>query len=534
MKAGLCGAVLLALLAGVPAAAQRQRGVVPAASTAPAVPSRFIPKNFDAYVAKVLAKYQVPGVAVAVVYDGNVLLAKGYGVKTLGKSEPVSPHTQFAIASNTKAFTATALGLLVEEGKLKWDDRVIDHLPWFRLSNPYVTNELTIRDLLTHRSGLGLGAGDLLIWPATDYSREEIARRLRYVPLATSFRNTYAYDNVLYLVAGEVIKAASGMSWEDFIQRRLLTPLGMRDALLLTGKKFPASVASPHAEASGKMQVVEATNGTNTNPAGGIVASADDMAKWLLVQLDSGRVANGKPLYSPSVTRQLWQMVTPIPVGPSPAPLAPLRATFNGYALGFNVRDWRGQQMLTHTGGLAGFVSRVALLPGQRFGIAVLTNAESDLARDAIAWRLVDHIVGEEFDWPAAFDAAKLGGSTSDQNPDVASTARDPNAKPSLPIAKYAGQYEDAWYGGVAITSEPSGLVMRFTHTPGMVGDMVPWGGETFVVKWRDRSMRADAYVSFQLAAGGTIVAVRMAPISPAIDFSYDFRDLLLKPVADP
>ena len=516
----------LAMLA-LPLAAQRP-------VSAPVVP-RSLPKGFDAYVARVMARYKVPGLTIAVVQDGEVVLAKGYGVKTLGRPEPVTSRTSFAIASNSKAFTATALGLLVEDGKLKWDDRVIEYLPWFRLSNPYVSNEITVRDLLTHRSGLGLGAGDLLIWPSTDYNREDIVRRLRFVPLSTSFRSSYAYDNVLYLVAGEVVKAVSGMSWEEFVQRRILTPLGMRDASFLTGRKLLPTVATPHAEVSGRMQVVEASIGTNTNPAGGILASAEDMAKWLQVQLDSGKVVGGKPLFSPRVTRQLWQMVTPIPAGAPPAPLAPLKATFNGYALGFGVRDWRGQQLLTHTGGLAGFVSRVALLPGQRFGVVVLTNAESDAARDAIAWRLIDHAVGEDFDWLGAFDAAsKLPGAGDNLDSDKPIVAKSPDARPSMPLARYAGKFDDPWYGGVTITQEGAGLVMRFSHTPGMIGDLIAWGGESFVVRWRDRTLRADAFVNFQLAPGGSIVAVRMAPVSPAVDFSYDFQDLLLKPVAAP
>lgn len=498
-------------------------------------PSRYLPKNFDAYVAKVLARFKVPGATVAVVYDGAVLLAKGYGVKTVGRPDPVTSRTPFAIASNSKAFTATALGLLVEDGKLKWDDRVVDHLPWFRMSNPYVSAEITVRDLLTHRSGLGLGAGDMLIWPPSDYSREEIVRRLRYVPLATSFRSSYAYDNVLYLVAGEVIKAVSGLSWEDFVQRRIFGPLGMRDASLLTGRRLSPVVATPHVEVAGKVQTVESSSSINTNPAGGILASADDMAKWLQVQIDSGRVAGGKPLFSPEVTRQLWRVVTPMGITEPSAPLAPMRTNFNGYALGFNIRDWRGQFMVTHTGGVPGFVSRVAMLPGQRFGVAVLTNAESREARDAIAWRLVDHIVGEDFDWLAAFDAAaRLPGTGASVDPDVPVVPRDTTSRPSLPLVRYAGRFEDAWYGVVTITQESSGLVMRFTHTPALVGDMAPWGGETFIVRWRDRTLRADAFATFQLAPGGSITAVRMIPISPAVDFSNDFQDLLLKPVVAP
>lgn len=512
--------LLLALFAATPLSAQDR----------PADP---LPPDFDAWVARVMTRFGIPGVAVTVVQDGRVVLAKGYGVKTLGRPEPVTPRTTFAIASNTKAFTATALGLLVEDGKLGWDDKVIQHLPWFRLSHPYVTAELTIRDLLTHRSGLGLGAGDLLIWPGTDLDRTELVRRLRHVPLATSFRAQYAYDNVLYLVAGEVVAAASGMSWEAFVQQRLLTPLGMRDATMLTGGALPAQAATPHAEVEGKVRPVEATNTMNTNPAGGIVASAEDMAPWLIAQVDSGRMRDGTRLFPPRLTRQLWQMVTPIAPGGVAPSLAPMRATFNGYALGFTIRDWRGRQLLTHTGGLAGFVSRVAILPAQRLAVSVLTNAESGAGRDAIAWAIIDRAVGGTHDWLAGFDAAdRASRAAGSVDPDVPTVPRDSTRPPSLPLARYAGDFEDAWYGRVAVTVESGKLVMRFRHTPALVGELTPWGGETFVVRWRDRSLRADAYVTYDLAPGGVVREVRMAAVSPAVDFSYDFHDLLLKPVA--
>ena len=186
-----------------------------------------VPRDFDAYVARVMRDFEVPGLAIAVVQDGRVLLAKGYGVRKLGDPAPVDDKTLFGIASNTKAFTATALGILVEEGKLRWDAPVIDYLPWFAMYDPYVTRELTIRDLLVHRSGLGLGAGDLLWWPTSTYDRKEIARRLRFIKPATSFRSAFAYDNVLYGVAGEVIETVSGQTWEEFVQSRILAKIGM-------------------------------------------------------------------------------------------------------------------------------------------------------------------------------------------------------------------------------------------------------------------------------------------------------------------
>src|SRR5574341_459850 len=346
-----------------------------------------LPRDFDAYVARVMRQFEVPGIAVAVVQDGRVVLTRGYGVRTLGESTPVDEHTLFGIASNTKAFTATALGILVEDGKLPWDALVIDYLPWFAMYDPFVTRELTIRDLLVHRSGLGLGAGDLLWWPASTYDRKEIVRRLRYIKPVTSFRAAYAYDNVLYSVAGELIEAVSGQRWEDFVATRILQRVGMTGSSVMhSAAAAGGNVATPHAPVDGRVRPVAPFASDNVNPAGGINSSAADIAKWLIVQLDSGRLGDGSRLFTPQTTRQLWRVVTPIPFGPPPPELAALRANFLGYALGFSVRDYRGRKIVTHTGGLPGFVSRVTLVPDLRLGIAVFTNQEAGEAFEAITW----------------------------------------------------------------------------------------------------------------------------------------------------
>src|SRR6476620_4898494 len=244
------------------------------------------PPGFDAYVAEVLKAFTVPGAAVAIVKDGKVVLAKGYGVRRLGEPTPVDAQTRFGIASNTKLFTASSLAMLVEAGKLEWDAPVIRYLPWFAMYDPFVTRELTVRDLLVHRSGLGLGAGDLLWWPPSTYDRKEIARRLRYIKPATSFRTAYAYDNVLYLVAGEVIEAASGQSWEDFVRTHILQPVGMTHSDVYHSAAGRAgNVATPHAEVNDTVRPVAPFLSDNTNPAGGVVSGAEDIAKWLIVQL---------------------------------------------------------------------------------------------------------------------------------------------------------------------------------------------------------------------------------------------------------
>jgi CubicO group peptidase (beta-lactamase class C family) len=494
-----------------------------------------LPRDFDAYVARVMSTFEVPGIAIAIVKDGRVLLAKGYGVRKLGDPTPIDDRTLFGIASNTKAFTATAIGILVEEGKLEWDAPVINYLPWFQMYDPFVTRELTIRDLLVHRSGLGLGAGDLLWWPTSTYDRKEIARRLRYIKPETSFRSAYAYDNVLYSVAGEVIEAVSGQTWEDFVSSRILARVGMTGSSVRhSAAAGGGNVATPHAEIDGRVRPISPFGSDNVNPAGGINASATDIAKWLLVQLDSGKLADGSRLFKPQTTFELWSIVTPYRVGRVPPDLAAQQANVAGYALGFEVRDLRGHKVVTHTGGLPGFVSRITLVPDERLGIAVFTNQEIGQAFQAITWRLLDHFTGAApTDWLAVYQARKQRGDSMVAAQERAATAsRDTASRPSLPLEKYAGNYRDAWYGDIAIALENGKLVMRFSHSPSLTGDLEHFQYNTFIARWRDREMRADAYVTFALNPDGSIEHAKMAAVSPATDFSFDFQDLLLIPVS--
>jgi len=490
-------------------------------------------KEIDPLVQNVQKEFQVPGIALAIVKDGKVVLAKGYGVRKLGETAKVDDQTLFGIASNTKAFTATALGLLVEEGKLEWDAPVVKYLPWFQLSNPYVTREITIRDLLVHRSGLGLGAGDLLWWPASTYDRKEISRRLKFIPLVTSFRSAYAYDNVLYLIAGEVIESISGLSWEDFIATRILAKIGMTDSKVRhSDASGGGNIAATHAVIDGTVRPIEPFTSDNTNPAGGINASARDMAKWMIVQLDSGRVAGGPRLFSPRTTVQLWSVVTPVPSGPPPPELSGLRTNFNGYALGFGIRDYHGYKLVQHTGGLPGYVSKVAMIPELKLGVAVLTNQESGEAFESIVYHLLDQYTGgQKTDWLAAYKKLHERQSAMMAAMEKQVSAKhDTTSHPSLPLASYAGAYSDPWYGDITITLESGKLSIRFDHTPSLTGELQHYQYDTFVARWKDRELRADAFVTFSLNPDGTIDQAKMRAVSPATDFSFDFQDLLLTP----
>jgi CubicO group peptidase (beta-lactamase class C family) len=491
--------------------------------------------DLDQVVERTRKAFNVPGIAVAVVKDGKVVLAKGYGVREVGRPEPVSERTLFGIASNTKIFTAAALAMLVDEGKLAWDDRVVDRLPGFQMSDPYVTKEMRIRDLLCHRSGLGLGGGDLMFFPGTDLSTAEIVRRLRFVPLASSFRSAYAYDNLLYNVAGEVLREVSGKPWAEFIRERFFTPLGMASSRTSVLQVKPGEdMATPHAPADGKLVALPAEALDNSAAAGAIVSSVTDLTRWVQVLLDQGDLGGGKRLFSAARAKELWTPLTLMPARePDPA-LAETRAHFVTYAMGEQIQDYRGQLMVWHTGGLAGQVSRVTMLPEHKLGVIVLTNQESSAAFMAITNTVLDHYLGAPAkDWVGAYRAV----TTAQEAKNAAAVAkaagsRAKDSKPALALASYAGRYRDPWYGDVLVEAADGRLAIRFSHSPDLAGTLEHWQYDTFVARWKNRTLDADAYVTFTLGPDGKVAQVRMKAVSPATDFSYDFHDLLLTPVA--
>ncbi len=494
----------------------------------------FRQKDFDAYVAKALQTLQTPGAAVAVVRNGKVLFARGYGVRRLGDKTPLDAHTLFQIGSNTKAFTTAALAILADDGKLSWDDPVTKVLPGFQLYDPYVTREFTIRDLVTHRSGLGLGAGDLL-WFHSNYSRAEIAYRIRFARPVSSFRSQYAYDNVLYIVAGEVVGASAGASWDDFVRQRIFVPLGMAETGTTTAF-FTSSgnAATPAAVEDGRLQSVPVDSVENISPAGGIASNVTDLAKWMICRLDSGRFAAGR-LFSERQAREMWSGQTILPIGDPPPPLAALRPSFSEYGLGWRLRDYQGRKLVSHTGGLAGMTSQITLVPAEKLGIVVLTNSESDLMA-ALTYRLLDDLLGApartRADWVVAYaDAARLDRARADSTLRAGQAARDSASRPSLPLERYAGRYRDELYGDADLALEGSKLVLRFSRSPAFVGDLEHWQYDTFIAHWRTRHLE-DAYVTFALNPDGSIDRFQMAAVSPLADFSFDYQDLLFRPVS--
>lgn len=503
----------------------------------PPAPAADALATFDARVEAVRKQFDVPGIAVAIVKDGKVVLERGYGLREVGKPDKVDAHTMFAIASNTKAFTATALQMLAEDGKLDMNDRVIDHLPWFRMSDPYVTHDMRIRDLLSHRSGLSLGAGDLLYWPTTDYTTREVAERLKDVPLTGQFRGQYAYDNILFGVAQLVVEAASGMEFKQFLQTRIFGPLAMSETRynaddLVSGD----NAATGHAKLDFKdLRPVGTLTWRNVSGAGGLYSSVHDMAIWMNTQLAGGTIpgSDGR-LFTEKRQREMWTMLTPIPVSKPTLPeLQPAMPNFLGYGQGWMLSDYRGHRVVWHTGGWPGMVSRLTLVPGSNIGVVVLTNQEVGAAFNAVTYTALDMMLGESaHDWVDAYaKAVAKAGSDADEDWKKHQAARDAKSTPSLSLSGYAGSYRDPWYGDVVISPSGKGLAMQFSRTRELAGRMEHWQNDTFIVRWNDRALNADAFVSFSLDPDGKVSEIKMEPVSPLTDFSFDFQDLRLRPV---
>lgn len=493
-----------------------------------------LPPKLDEYITKVLQTFKVPGMSVSIVKDGKVLLAKGFGVKKFGEQAPVDEHTLFSIASNSKAFTATALALLVEDGKLKWDDPVINYLPWFRMSDPYVTMHLTVRDLLVHHSGIGAYSGDYLIFPPSTYTRKEIVSKVARLPMAHDFRTTYAYDNILYLAAGEVISAVSNMEWEDFVKTRILDKIGMNETTTrFSQMKSQPNVSSAHIRYKDTVRVLEHYSeqaiGDAGDPAGGIASNATDIAEWMITQLDSGKTQQKIQLFKPTTTKELWKIVRPIPIEKISPEIAPAQMDFWGYALGFRSYNYQRHKIVGHGGKLDGFVSQVVMIPDLKMGITVLTNQESTGAYWSVIYHVLDYYMhNKSFDWIAGYKKmmdSSIAKSKSGQIPVI--LPDESTVKPPLPDEKYEGTYRDAVYGDLSITKESTGLVLRFTHTPQFTADLKYFQHDTFVAKFRNPDLRSDSYVTFALNPDGSIDQVKLKIIDP--DSDSNFNDLLFK-----
>nr|WP_295375145.1 serine hydrolase [uncultured Sphingosinicella sp.] len=502
------------------------------------------PAGFDARVEQLRTSLGVPGVTVAIVENGQTTLARGYGVRGLSDAQHVDADTIFSTGSTGKAFTAAALAILVDEGKIKWDDKVIDHMPDFRMYDAWVTREMTIRDLLVHRSGLGLGAGDLLFLPRSDLPRKESVRRLRHIKPATSFRSGYAYDNVLYMVAGQLVEEVSGQSWEQFMKERVFRPAGMlRSTADSPGRLATVNRGRPHARLNGAIRglgtqvpldEVQSDLGANAAPAGGLAISANDMSRWLAIQLAKGQIPGGSGrLFSEAVATEMWKPVVLQPIAPAPADLKPSQPMFSTYALGWTVQDYRGAKLVWHGGAVLGSLAAVALLPDRNVGLYIAVNSEEGELVRGLMYELLDHYLDlPQHRWPEKLKAFKASRAEAAVKMLQAPAARPAKIGPSLALARYAGQFNDPWYGTIDVRQERGGLAVTFPHSPGMTARLEHHQYDTFRTVFADKSIE-PAFVTFSLDADGNVDRITMKAISPIADFSWDYHDLLFTPVAE-
>ena len=498
-------------------------------------PSPEPPGDTDAYVARAMQAFAVPGLALTIV-DGSTVIAKGYGVRELGRSAAVDDRTRFPIGSESKAFTAAALAILVDEGKLHWDDVVSQKLPGFQMYDPYATANMTVLDLLTHRSGLGLGEGDLMFVPSTLRSRADVVHALRYLKPVTGFREQFAYDNVLYVVAGALVQAVSGERWEDFVRQHIFEIAGFQDALPNFTLGLPNGVAL-HAKTGGPIRGVGAQRVLPTAldtsviaPAGGIAMSAQDMGRWINVWLHQGVAPDGRRVFSDASARTLWNPVVVIPIRTPKGPLAPAAPQLQDYALGWNVVSYHGYRIVHHAGGVLGGIAELWIVPEKHLGISVLINSEDYWAAQAVVLHLLDRYLNlPHEDWIARSVQARSALVSGAEAALKSGRAIQPNDRHSLPIAAYAGTYVSPWYGRVTIAPKAKdGLWISFTMTPGMDGPLEHVADDTFRTRFEGPNME-DAYVTFHVS-GNAIDLVTLKAISPLADFSYDYQDLRLTP----
>ncbi len=491
------------------------------------------PDSIDRLVERTLKAFDVPGIAVAIVKDDKMIFAKGYGYASLNTHKKVDENTLFGIASNSKAFTSAAIGILVDEGKLKLDDNVTDYIPEFKMYDPYVTAEFTIRDLLTHRSGLGLGIGDLMDWPdSTNFTIADVIHNLRYFKPVSSFRSKFDYDNQLYKVAGELVKRVSGMSWEDFVQTRIMDPLHMdRTAPSYQRLKDYSDVADAHSPVDGHVVVIPRFLTTTANSAAGIYSSVADLSKWVIVQMNNGKYDDGKRLFSEAIHQEMWSPQTILPVGP----IGWYNTHFAAYGLGWFLSDVKGYKEVNHTGGIDGMVTKVTILPELKLAIIVLTNQGSGAAFSSITNQIKDSYLGlSGKDWVKTY-ADQVKASKGNDDKVMGAVWKQVDARQhdgsKIDYTPFTGTYHDNWLGDAVISEKDGKLWFSAKRSPRLSGQVFPYKGDTFVIKWVYRSMEADAFAMFSLDENGKPSGIKMKPISPLTDFSFDFQDLDFKKV---
>lgn len=491
-------------------------------------------KKLDNLILNTLKTFDVPGMSVGILKDGKTVYSKGFGTASLTTKRGMDSETLVGIASNSKGFTAVALAILADEGKLNWDDKVTKFIPEFKMYDAYASQEVTVKDLITHRAGLGLGQGDLMFFPeGGTLTIQDIVHNVRYLKPENSFRNTMDYNNIMFIVAGEVITRISGLSWAEFIEQKIMKPVGMTRSFGSYNRAKAAGVTNiidAHAPAEGKIVQIPHDWNETANAAGGIISNISDMLIWADCLMNGFTTKDGKKLVSDKQIQQLWQIQQPAPA----ALKNPFDTQHYGYGLGWFISDVKGHKQVQHSGGLLGTVTQFTLIPDLKLGIVVLTNQQSGAAFSTITNTVKDAYLGiADRNWLKTYSErmAKLHSDYDQEKKDVYEKAANfAKNKAMHPRAEqFTGIYKDAWFGEVEISEQGKNYRIFCKTSPRLRGALIPYSHNTFIAKWDDRSYDADAFVVFQYDETGQATSATMKPISGITDFSFDFDDLDLR-----
>ncbi|SEA32428.1 serine hydrolase [Alkalimonas amylolytica] len=488
-------------------------------------------------VTQSMQAFDTPGMSVAVVHRGEVVHLAGYGYRVLEAELPATAETYFRLASASKAFTAASVAILVDEGKLSWDDKVVDHLPEFRLQDPWVTAEFTIRDLLSHRSGLVGGAGDSMIWPEpSGFSRQEVIHNLRYLTPEFSFRSNYGYSNVFYITAAELVARLADQPWEDFVAQRIFAPLGMDCYAGDMPAEVVANSAFGYGMRNGDFFSIPRNGidgkGLMSAAAGGLVCSAAEMTKWLQYLLGQYQQAEmPATVFSRQQQLQMWSPMTVMTVTNRTQALH--QTNFSAYGLGWRMQDMHGHKVVHHTGTLSGYQAYVALVPELELGVVVLNNGSDSGARTAVMQSILDSYlaVAEPQNW-----IAFLQQEREEREQRAARRAPDlpvGTGEVLLPLSAYAGYFKDRWFGGIEILHSPEGLSFRSERMVNKVGSMEPFADHSFVIRWQDPNVAADTLIQFELDAKRQVIGFELMPHRVQVGSRHAYRDMAFSKVAD-
>ena len=491
-------------------------------------------QKLDNLIAQTLKTFDVPGISVGILKDDKIVYAKGFGVRSLTNKKDMNENTLVGIASNSKGFTCFALAMMIDEGKLNWDDKVRKHIPEFQMHDAWITENFTVRDLVTHRSSLGLGSGDLMFFPdGNDFTVTDVINNVKYLKPQSIFRTDFKYNNNMFIIAGEVLKRVSGLTWEEFMETKIMKPVGMTNSKASYNRVTNrTNIIDAHTLADGKVIQIPHDWSETANAAGGIISNVPDMLTWANFLMNDAVTKDGKRILSEKQFHELWQLQTPLKVNKNDS----YNSNFRGYGLGWFLTDVKGgYKQVYHTGGLLGTVTQFTMIPDLNLGIVVLTNQMNGNAFNTITNTIKDSYLGfEDRNWIKTYGDRNANFLAFNDSLKATIFVKSALAKKNINLPKpsqIVGTYTDDWFGNIIITNDGNSYIIKSERSPTLVGELLPYNQTTFVVKWNNRSYDADVFVQFSFDETGNATGATMKAIAPITDFSFDFHDVNLKKV---